>query len=84
MSAILNTKKAVERKLKNQFPAMKIAWEGVSFSPPNNETYLRTQLVIRPPDEPTIGDKYYRERISFQVFVCDVQNKGTSNAFSIA
>ena len=46
--------------------------------------YLYTQLVILTPDEPTIGDRYYRERIQFQVFVCDVLNKGTVNALTVA
>ena len=31
-----------------------------------------------------IGDKYYRERMTFQVFVCDVLNVGTFNAIAIA
>lgn len=84
MSAILDTKRFVERRLKTSFPNTKIAFEGVSFEAPNDELYIRTQLVIQPPDEPVIGDTYYRERFSFQVFVCDVQNKGTANAYSIA
>lgn len=84
MSPILNTKIAVEDRLKLQFPSTKIAWEGVSFKPPANQMYLHTQLVILTPDEPTIGDRYYRERIQFQVFVCDVLNKGTANALTVA
>lgn len=83
MSAILDTKKAVEKRLKAAFSTTNISWEGISFKP-SADLYLRTQFVIRNPDDPVIGDKYYRERISFQVFVCDVQNKGSSNAFSKA
>jgi hypothetical protein len=83
-SPILNTKRAVERRLKAAFPTTAIAYEGVSFTPPTNALYMHTQFAIRPPDEPTIGSKYYREIISFQVFVCDVTNKGTSNAITVA
>jgi len=83
-SPILNTKRAVERRLKAAFPTTAIAYEGVSFTPPSSAVYLHTQFAIRTPDEPTIGSKYYREVISFQVFVCDVTNKGTANALSIA
>jgi hypothetical protein len=83
-SPILNTKRAVERRLKTAFPTTAIAYEGVSFNPPSNALYMHTQFVVRTPDEPTIGSKYYREVISFQVFVCDVTNKGTSNAIGVA
>lgn len=84
MSAILNTKKAVERRLAQAFPSIAIAYEGVKFTAPNNAMYLRTQFQIQPPDDPTIGDTYYRERITFQVFVADVLNGGTANALSKA
>ena len=84
MSPIINTKIAVEDRLKLQFPSIKIAWEGISFKPPANQMYFHTQFVMLTPDEPTIGDKYYRERIQFQVFVCDVLNKGTVNALTTA
>ncbi len=83
-TAILDTKKAAEKRLKMLLPTAKIAWEGVAFTPPNNEIYYRTQFVIQDPEDPVIGDKYYREIMSFQVFVCDVLNKGTTNAFTKA
>ena len=84
MTPVINTKKAVERYLSTMTPSISIAYEGVSFTPPANEMYLRTQLIINQPDDPVIGDKYYRERMTFQVFVCDVLNKGTANALAKA
>ncbi len=81
---ILDTKRALERHLGTLVPAVPIAYEGVSFTPPDNQMYLHTQFVIQQPDDPTIGDMYYRERISFQVFVCDVLNKGTATALAKA
>ncbi len=81
MSAILNTKRAAERKLSTLgFP---VAFENVDFTP-NTGVYLKTQFQIQSPDDPVIGDKYYRERISFQVFVTDDLGKGTANALSVA
>ena len=84
MSAILNTKRAVERLILTSFPGVKIAFEGSKFTAPDTELYLRTQLRIDKPDDPTIYDTYYRERISFQVFVVDVINIGTAGAFQVA
>lgn len=81
MSAILNTKRAVERLVATL--GIPVAYEGVSFSPPR-ELYLRTQLLVRSPEDPVIGDKYYRERITFQVFVADQLNLGTANALNRA
>ena len=81
MSAILNTKKACERLLATlNIPT---AYENTNFVPPVG-LYLRTQFVIKPPLSPTIGSGYVREQIIFQVFVCDVLNKGTANAIQVA
>ncbi len=74
----------MERHLAALTPSVPIAYEGVSFTPPQNQMYLHTQFVISQPDDPTIGDTYYRERMNFQVFVCDVLNKGTSTAIAKA
>lgn len=84
MNPILNIKRALEQRLVTNFPTIPIAFEGVSFNPPDDKLYIRTQFIIRAPDDPTIGSKYYRERISFQVFVVDIANKGTGNALDKA
>jgi hypothetical protein len=77
---VLSAKKACERRLSTL--SLPTAYEGISFTPPSG-LYLATQLKVNTPDEPTIGDTYYRERITFQVFVCDVLNKGTGNALAV-
>ena len=84
MNPLLDAKKALEKRLAAAFPTTKIAWEGVSFKAPSNELYLACQMVVGTPDEPTIGDLYYREVVNFQVFVMDVNNKGTANALQVA
>jgi hypothetical protein len=81
MSAILDTKRALERRLNTLgYPT---AYESSNFTAPES-LYLRTQFVINSPEDPVIGDKYYRERITFQVFVADRLNIGTANAFTVA
>jgi len=84
ISPITDTKKVLERTLASAFPTTKIAWEANSFKPPANELYLHTQFVINTPNDPFVASNYYRERIMFQVFVCDLLNKGTGNAISVA
>lgn len=81
MSAILNTKRAAERKVSTLgYP---VAFENVDFTP-NTGVYLKTQFQVQNPDDPVIGDRYYRERITFQVFVTDDLGKGTANALTVA
>lgn len=84
MSAILSTKKALERRLASLLPLVPIAYEGVKFIPSDTEMYLRTQFQYQAPDDPVIGSNYYRERLAFQVFVVDVLGKGTATAISKA
>jgi len=81
MSAILDTKRALERRLNTLgYPT---AYESSNFTAPDS-LYLRTQFIVNSPEDPVIGDKYYRERITFQVFVADRLNIGTANAFTVA
>lgn len=84
MSAILNTKRACERALIALLPTTPIAFENVSFNAPTDKLYIRTQFAIRNVDDPVIGDKYYRERISFQCFVIGLPNVGTASTISVA
>lgn len=83
MSAILDAKRAVERRLSQAFPTTAISYENVEFKPTNN-LYLRTTFRVNRPTDDSIGNNCYRENITFTVFVCDKLNEGTSNAISIA
>ena len=84
MGAIVDTKKAIERRLKQQFPTLQIAYEGVSFTPPNNAMYLVINFRVNKPTDPVLNKWYYRENITCNIFVCDLPNKGTGNAYSKA
>lgn len=78
-SPISSTKRACERRLATISPSLPTAYENVAFTPPTG-MYLRTQFTVQDPEDPVYGKGYYRERITFQVFVCEELNKGTSNA----
>lgn len=84
MSAILNTKRACERALLALLPNIPIAFENVSFNAPTDKMYIRTQFALRGPLDTVTSSKYYRERISFQVFIIGLPNVGTASAISVA
>jgi hypothetical protein len=81
--AIIEIKRAAERKLNSLTPAVSTAWEGVSFNPPN-DLYQRVQFTIQSPDDPVLGTGFHRERMTMQVFVVGAANKGTSEVITRA
>lgn len=83
MLAILEIKRATERHLNVLTPSIPTAWEGVSFATPSS-MYQRVQFIIRTPDDPVLGTGFHRERITMQIFVIGMINKGTSEVISRA
>ena len=81
--AIIEIKRAAERKLNALTPTVTTAWEGVSFDPPNG-LYQRVQFTIQTPDDPVLGTGFHRERMTMQVFVVGAANKGTSEVINRA
>lgn len=82
--AIVEIKRAAERHLSTLTPSTPTGWEGVSFNPPTNQLYQRVQFLVQPPDDPVLGTGFYRERVTMQVFVVGMVNKGTSEVISRA
>ena len=81
--AILEIKRAAERKLNTLSPALPTAYEGVTFNPPNG-LYQRVQFTIQSPDDPVLGTGFHRERVTMQIFVVGAANKGTSEVITRA
>lgn len=81
--AIIEIKRAAERKLSALTPAIPTAWEGVSFNPPAG-LYQRVQFTIQSPDDPVLSVGFHRERMTMQVFVVGDANKGTSEVIARA
>lgn len=81
--AIIEIKRAAERKLSTLNPVLPTAYEGVSFNPPNG-LYQRVQFTIQTPDDPVLGTGFHRERIQLQVFIVGAANKGTSEVINRA
>jgi hypothetical protein len=82
--AILDIKKAFEKRLNSITPSIQTAYEAVSFTPTQGVPYQKVQLSPNQPENPTIGDGYYREVGEFQVFLCYPSNKGTSEVLTRA
>lgn len=83
--AITESETALRRRLIQSFPDVPVAIENVGFEPdPDADIYLAVQFVIHPPTDPTYGPYYYRENISFQIFVSDRLGKGTNDAKNLA
>lgn len=81
--AIEEIKRAAERHLAGMPSQWPTAYEGHSFTPPDGD-YLKTQIRIDDPDDPTLGLGYHRERIQFQVFVTTKSGSGSGNAIRYA
>lgn len=81
--AIIEIKRAAERRLSTLTPALPTAYEGVSFNPPNG-LYQRVQFTIQTPDDPVLGTGFHRERVQMQLFVVGAANKGTSEVINRA
>ena len=59
-------KAALETRLKAMPNSLATAWENVSFNPPA-DPYQRADLLPGAPENPTLGDAFYREVGIFQV-----------------
>jgi len=80
----LKTKVELEKRLKASLPVdMKIAFEAVSFDPPN-EAHVRCQLLPTGTIDPVVGSAYRRETFSFQVFAVAPIGQGTGEVIELA
>lgn len=84
MMAIKEIKRASERHLNVLTPSIPTGWEGVSFVPPSDSLYQRVQFTIQSPDDPVLGTGFHREKVTMQVFIVGLLNKGTSEVIDRA
>jgi len=82
--AILDTKRASERRLSSITPSVSTAYEAVQFTVPSDSMYQRVQFLINLPDDPVFGVGFHRERMQMQVFIADTKGHGTATAISRA
>lgn len=78
--SVIATRKALEKHLATLSPTLATAYESVTFNPVQGTPYQRVQLVPRTPENPTVGDDYYRDIGEFQIFLCYPANQGVADA----
>lgn len=82
--SLVTIKKALEKRLQLITPSISTSYESVSFTPVANEPYQKVQIIPRQPDNPTLGDGYYREVGEFQVVLAYPSNVGTLDVLTRA
>jgi hypothetical protein len=83
MDPILIAKLQLEKRLRDSFPTLQIALEGVAFTAPE-AMHLYCNFNIFDPDDSTLGSRYYRENLEFVVYVSAPKNQGTGPALTQA
>lgn len=81
--AIIQVKRAAERRLATLTPSVPTGYEGVTFNPPSG-MYQRVQFLIQSPQDPVLGTGFHREILSMQVFITAPTNKGTAEVINRA
>lgn len=79
MSTLLNITKGFNKRLASISPSIEIAYEAVSFTPVAGVPYQRVQLIPARPQNPTLGQNYYREKGTYQILLCYPGNLGTTD-----
>ena len=79
-----NAKRALEKYLNLMSPSIQTAYEAVNFNPTNGVPYQYVQLNPWKPQNPTLGDQYFRDTGEFQIFLCYPTGKGTGEVLARA
>jgi hypothetical protein len=74
----------LETKLATLTPAVSTQYENILFTPVVNVPYQSAYLMMNTPDNPTLGDSFYREMGLFQVTLRYPLGKGTVAAMTQA
>ena len=82
-----NVRKAFEDRLVEMplgLGASKTAFENVTFKPKVGEAYQRSVLAPITPENPTLGDGYFREVGFYQVVLSYPKGEGVGNITTMA
>jgi hypothetical protein len=82
--AIVEIKRALERKLMQITPAIATAFENVAFTPVAGTPYQRVVVSPSKTVNPTFGSDYYREIGELQIFLAYPTGKGSTEALTRA
>ncbi|MBW2635988.1 MAG: hypothetical protein JRC86_00425 [Deltaproteobacteria bacterium] len=71
---------ALENKLDDMSPSLATAFENVPYTPISGTPYQSPFLLTGEPENPTLGDGYYREQGIFQVSLFYMMQTGSGAA----
>jgi len=71
---------AFEKRLATMSPALSTAYENVPFTPVTGTAFQRARLLPASPENPTLGDGYYREVGFFEIVLFYPLNGGRNLA----
>jgi Bacteriophage related domain of unknown function len=81
---LVKIKRAFEKKIQEVLGVgFQISFENVAFTPDSNP-YATCKLIPYDPENPTLGDGFYRERGNFTVVLYYPKNQGTVTALTKA
>lgn len=79
MSIVL-VRSALQTALNGMSPALATAWENVDYVPVTGTPYQAAYVLAAEPDNPTMGDAFYREQGIFQISLFYPIQVGTAAA----
>ena len=78
--SIVSVRAALETKLNGMTPAIATVWENIPYTPIAGTPYQQAWLLPATPDNPTLGDNFYREIGIFQITLMYPLQVGTATA----
>ena len=78
--SIVAVRSALQAKLDGMSPALATAWENVGYTPVTGTPYQAAFVMPATPENPTMGDDFYREQGIFQISLFYPLDVGTGVA----
>jgi len=78
--SIVSVRAALQTKLNGIAGSIAVAWENVGYTPVVGTPYQAAFVMAATPDNPTVGDGFYREQGIFQVSLFYPLQAGTATA----
>jgi hypothetical protein len=80
LSGVSLIRAMLESRLNTLSPALATAWENAPYTPVVGTPYQAAYLLLATPENPTMGDDYYREQGIFQINLFYPIQAGTATA----
>lgn len=82
--SVLVVKQLLETAIAAMLPALPTAWQNVPFERPTNAPWQKIDLLFAAPENPEMGNSFYREQGVLQVSLFYPFNVGTATGLARA